>query len=138
MSSDNAIKTALVTKLAADGTLVGYLAAGTAGIYDSEAPENAVAPFVIFQYMANTPTYTLTQTAYENDVWMVKGITQGGSKALGGSISDRIYAALQDTALTVSGGSHLYTRRAAKVDYPETDRGVRYHHIGGTYRIWTT
>lgn len=134
----NAIKVSLVARLAGDSTLTGMLAAGTAGIYDAPAPESATDPYIVYQKITDTTAYTMGGRAWDDQVFLVKGVTRGASKRAGGSISERIDALLGDAALTITGGTVLQCRRVTGVEYPEADRGDTYHHIGAQYRIWTS
>jgi hypothetical protein len=134
MSVINALKTALTSRLAGDASLTS-LQGGTA-VYDTQAPQGADAPFVIFQKVSAVPSYTMGQRAFDNTVVMVKSVTRGGSKALGGSVAERIDALLDDLPLTISGATNLYLRRQQDIDYQETDKGVPIHHIGATYSVW--
>ena len=136
--SVSSVKAALNTKLRGDATLTGYLNAGTASVYQNLAAQGDDAPYVIFQKQAGTPDYTFTGKAFDNDLYMVKAVTQGHSPALAGTIADRIDAVLTDGSLTISGGTHYYLRREADIDYTETGDGVTYHHIGASYRVWSS
>lgn len=132
----NATKTALVSALAADSTLTGLLNAGTAGIYDSHAPQGATPPYVVFQRMSGVPARVFGRAAWDAQVWAVKGITTGGSRVTGGSIAARVDAVLDEQTLTISGASNMACQRIADIEYPEDDNGVQYHHIGGQYKLW--
>lgn len=134
----NALKVAIFNKLKGDATLTGLLANGTASIYQSVAPQEADPPYVVFNQQAETDAYTLSQRSWENSIYLVKAVTQGTSPAAAGTIAERIDTVLTDGALSVSGHTHMYTRRTATVDYPEVDRGVTYRHAGGLFRIYVS
>ncbi|MCK9628459.1 MAG: DUF3168 domain-containing protein [Bacteroidales bacterium] len=129
----NAIDAALYTKLAG-GTALTNLLGGTA-IYQYLAPENTDAPYVIYQRMSQIPEYVLSGVAMEDAIYMVKGVTEGPSAVIAGSVASAIDTLLQDQALTITGYAHLYLRRESSVDYTEMTEGVRYSHRGATYRI---
>lgn len=130
----NATKAAVVTALKADATLT-TLASG--GVFDAPAPQGSAPPFITIQLITGMPAYTMGQRAWDDRVWQIKGITTGTSKALGGSISDRIDSVLTDQQISVTGTTLMYLRREQDFDYPEVSDGQTYHHIGGMYRLWT-
>ena len=128
----NAIDAALYTKLAG-GTALTNLLGGTA-IYQYLAPEGVSPPYVIYQRQSQVPINVLSGVAIENAVYMVKGVTEGPSAVLAGSVAGAIDTLLQDQTLgTVTPTLHL--RRESSIDYVEADSGVRYAHRGATYRI---
>lgn len=137
-TSLNAVKVGLLAKLQADATLPSLLSGGSASIFDAPAPEGQDAPYVVFQKMTGVPARTFGTRAWDDTVFMVKGITQGPSKATGGSIAERIDAALDLQTLTISGATNLYLGRDQDIEYVEVDRGIQYFHCGATYRIWTS
>lgn len=132
----NATDTALYTALTGASALTTLLA-GTAHVYKDLAPEGTDPPYVVFQTQSpSTPRHTFGGVAYENALITVRGVTQGPSAALAGSIAVQIDAALHDQALTISGHTHMYCRRVQDVDYPELAAGgQRYVHRGAIYRI---
>lgn len=131
----NACKAAIYSKLTGDSTLTNLLASSTS-VYEAVAPQEADAPYVIYFKSAGTPNYTFTDS-YEDQVYTIKGVTQGPSAKIAGQIAERIDAVLTDGALTLSGRSQMYLRRIGDVELVETDSGVRFNHSGGTYRLIT-
>ena len=130
----NAIDAALYTKLAG-GTALTNLLGGTA-VYQYLAPEGVSPPYVIYQRQSQVPINVLSGVAIENAVYMVKGVTEGPSAVLAGSVAGAIDTLLQDQTLgTVTGYTHIHLRRESSIDYVENDSGVRYAHRGATYRI---
>ncbi len=129
----NAIDAALYTKLAG-GTALTTLLGGTA-VYQYLAPEKTDPPYVIYQRMSQVPINVLAGAAIESAAYMVKGVTEGPSAVLAGSVAGAIDTLLQDQTLTISGYTHLHLRRESSIDYVETDNGVRYSHRGAIYRI---
>lgn len=134
----NLIKTALYQRLAADSTLTGLLADGTAGIHDTQAQQNAGLPLVVFTKPAGNAMYTMGQRSYDDQLWQIKAVTDGPSSQLGGSIVARIDALLDDQPLTLSGGlTCLSLRRTYDVpEYTETADGLRRTHQGAVYRLY--
>lgn len=130
----NAVCAALFAKLTADSTLVAMLA-GTAAVYQGQAPQGAQLPYVVFNQQAETDSYTLADRAFEDYVFLVKGVTKATSPVGAGAISGRIDEVLTDAALSVSGQDQMYLRREQQIKYPEVDQGDRYWHSGGLFRI---
>lgn len=133
----SALATALYGKLAADTTLTAMLSGGTASpaIFRDPAPQGATAPFVVFSFASEVDDYTLGGRAFEDAIYTVKAIDKAPSAARAGTIAARIDAVLTDGTLSVSGHTHLYTRRQSSIEYPEIDQGDRYWHSGGQFRI---
>jgi hypothetical protein len=130
----NAIDAALYSQLAGGSALTNLL--GGTAIYQYLAPEGISPPYVIYQRQSQVPAYVLSGVAMEDAVYMVKGVTEGPSAVLAGSVAGAIDTLLQDQTLgTVTGYTHIHLRRESSIDYVETDNGVRYSHRGATYRI---
>lgn len=134
------VRRAVYGKLAGDTTLNNLLGAPAAGyskaIYHDDAPANAAFPFVILAKQAGTPTEALQDpSAFETDIWLVKGVDQSDSADRAESIAARLNTLLNDTTLSISGGTLLYLRRQSDVEYPEMTDGVRYKHCGALYRL---
>ena len=137
MTHVNATAVGLFNTLTGATALTGLLTLGTAGVFQDLAPEGAVPPYVVFNAQSpSVPQYTYTAVAFENTIYQVKGVTQGPSKAAGGTIAHQIDAALNDAAVTVTGYTLLKCRRLQDVDFTEVVSGVRFSHIGGLFRVW--
>jgi hypothetical protein len=130
----NALGTAVFQKLTADSTL-GAMLAGTAAVYQGQAPQGAGLPYVVFNQQAETDNYTLATRAFEEYVILVKGVTKATSPGVAGAISSRIDEVLTDGSLTVAGQAQMYLRREQQIKYPEIDSGETYWHSGGLFRI---
>jgi hypothetical protein len=139
-----AVRRSLYGKLAGDTTLNGLLASPPTGwsksIYYQVAPEGAGFPFVIFNKQAGTPTEAFgDSSALETNVWLVKAIDRDSTADDAEAVAERIIALLNDTSLSISGGtSLLYLRRQSDVDYSEVSNGVVYRHAGSLFRLVTT
>ena len=139
-----AVRRAIYGKLAADTTLTAMLGTPAPGyaqnIYYQRAPSKAGFPYVIFQKQASTPRYALGGRAYDNDIWLIKGVVRSDPKTAGtadvvDNIASRLDALLTDSTLSISGKTLLYLRRDSDVDYPEDADGVVYLHSGSTFRL---
>jgi hypothetical protein len=134
------VRRAIYGKLAGDTTLTNLLGTPATGfsksIYHAEAPAGAGFPFIILNKQSGIPTDTFgTPSAFEDDIWLVKGIDRSTTADTAEAIAARVKALLNDATLTISGATHLYLRRQSDVEYLETAEGVRYAHSGSLYRL---
>lgn len=135
------IRRAIYGKLAGDTTLTNLLHSPPAGfsqsIYHQIAPEGALFPFVIFAKQSGTPRYALGAKAFDDELWLVKGVDRSTDEDPIDSISSRLDALLTDGALSISGKTQLYLRRDSDVDYSEvpSGSGERVIHSGSLYRL---
>jgi hypothetical protein len=134
-----AVRRALYGKLAGDSTLNALLATPPTGrtksIYYQQAPSTANYPYVIFQKQAGTPRYSFKANAFDDEVWMVKGVDRNDDADPVDSISSRLDALLTDGTITISGKTELYLRRESDLDYEETVGDQRFLHAGSLYRL---
>jgi hypothetical protein len=135
-----AVRRALYGKLAGDSTLNNLLGTPATGfsksIYHAEAAAGAGFPFIILNKQSGIPTETFADpSAFEDDIWLVKGIDRSTTADTAEAIAARVKALLNDATLTISGATHLYLRRQSDVEYLETSEGVRYAHSGSLYRL---
>jgi hypothetical protein len=135
------IRKALYGKLAGDTTLVALLGAPPApynkSIYYELAPGNARFPYVIFQKQSGVPTYAMVNgsSAYEEDLWLFKGVDHKTTADDAEAVAQRIDVLLQDATLSISGATLMYLRRESGISYMEVDSGERYEHAGASYRL---
>ncbi len=135
-----AVRRAIYGKMAGDTTLNNLLGAPPSGvaksIYHDIAPPQATYPFVLLSKQAGTPTYAMaTDPAFETDVWLIKAVDRGHVADGAEAAAARLITLLNDGVLTISGAVQLYLRRQSDVEYPETEDGVQFHHVGGLYRL---
>lgn len=134
----NRIKVGIVSKLRGDSTLMGYLPAGTASVYNGIGGQDAAMPKITVHKQAGTPQYTLAGKAWDAEIYTIKAITKGPSMASAGTIAERIESTLVDQAISVSGGSAIYLRKYSDIEYQESvDGGVTFSHVGGLYQLWS-
>lgn len=140
----SAVREALWNRLSTSSTLTSLLgppANGySQGIYHEHAPDNASFPFVVFSRSSGQPVQTFAEpSAYEEDVWLVKGIDRSPSANTVESIAAAIQSRLNDATITISGGgSLLFLRRQSDVEYVELSEGSMYRHCGALYRLVAT
>lgn len=134
-----ATRRAIYGKLAGDTTLTAMLGPASVGqnIYYQQAPAGAAFPYVIFSKQSGTPTYSFQtgQSAYDSEVWLVKGVDQGSSADTVDAIASRVDTLLTDGALSISGRTQMYLRRESDVDYSEEDKGQLFRHAGALFRL---
>lgn len=136
-----AIRRALYGRLAGDTTLNGMLSIPASGyakaIYYQVAPEGAQFPLIVFDKQSGIPTEAFQDpSAYETDVWLVKGIDRSSSADTAEAIQDRLRTLLNDASLSIAGGvTLLYLRRQSDVEYLEVSDGVSYRHAGSLFRL---
>ena len=141
-----AIRRALYGKMAGDSTLTNLLASPPTGlsksIFHQQAPDAANAPFVIFNKQAGTPAYSYRNRAYDNELWLIKGVASSATAGTvsvddaADAISSRLNALLTDGTISISAATQLYLRRESDVEYSEQPEGQpRYVHAGALYRL---
>lgn len=132
----NAVEVALYTKLTGTAGITALLPSSTA-VYNQEAPQGTVQPYVIFQQMSDTDL-NRTQHRSKDLLYLAKGVSRTGFKQAG-DIDAAIDAALHNTTLTVPGWTNYTTRRESSVRYLEpVAGGGSIYHAGGIYRLRIT
>lgn len=134
------VRRSLYGRLAGDTTLSNLLGTAAPGytksIYDGEAPAGANYPLIILNLQSDVPTEAMQDpNALENHVWLIKGVDRSTSADTAEAIAARIKTLLNDAALSISGGTHLYLRKQAGVQYSEVTDGVSFKHRGALYRL---
>jgi hypothetical protein len=134
------VRRAVYGRLAGDTTLNNLLGTPAAGyskaIYHQEAPDGAQFPFVVFNQQSGVPTEAFDDpSAFETDVWLVKGVDRNTSADTAEAIQARLTVLLNDATLSISGSVLLYLRRMSDVQYPEIEDGVKYQHAGANFRL---
>jgi hypothetical protein len=103
------------------------------------APQGSRFAYVIFNKQAGTPSYTLGNRAYDDDVWLIKAVGQDADVVASADpvddIAARLDALLTDGVISISGRTELYLRRMSDLDYAEVVDGVAYRHAGSLYRL---
>jgi hypothetical protein len=137
-----ATRRAIYGRLAGDTTLTNLLGTPASGytknIYHQYAPPSAAFPLVIFQKISGVAVEAFHDpSAFDTDVWSVKGVDRNTSADLAESVADRLVTLLNDAPLSISGKTLMYLRRQSDVEYAEVDEGVTYHHVGSLFRLTT-
>ncbi len=130
----SALDDALYAKLSGDATLMALV---PGGVHNLVARKPGY-PFLVFQKVSCTPSYTLTQIIRETYVYQIRCIGKGAtSKATLESALLRVQALLNRQPLTVTGYTHWITEREGDIaDVAELDEdGEVLIQVGATYRI---
>lgn len=132
----NVIAKALRDRLLETPAIVAKLAAAD-GVYEDQAPQDAGTPFITVAHASSGPQDSLGDgIAWEETIYNVKAIVEGGSAKVAGELQQLIDEALTGTALTISGRQQILLRRVSGINYPENDNGRTWHHRGASYQIW--
>jgi len=106
-------------------------------VYAYMAPPDAVFPYIVFNFVSGVPLAVVNAIKiWEEMIYQVKAIGKTSSPASLEAIATKIEELLHRKQGTVTNGEVLTSQHEAAVSYPELgDNGVRYHHLGGLYRI---
>jgi hypothetical protein len=116
------------------GTALTSLLAGTASVYDTQAPDGASLPYVVFSHAGGGPD-NINPSNLENDVWWIRAYTTGTMEAAY-AIREQVDALVHKQALSPSGWTVLDCRRETSVTTVENPpSGQRISVAGGLYRI---
>jgi hypothetical protein len=128
----NALNSALYSRLQTTSAITSQLS-GTTAIYNQQAPEGAVLPYVVF----STPSEldeNMTQNRTKNNVVYIRAYS-GSSAAQAGSIDAAIDTALHLIPLTVTGWSNFWMVREQGIELVETQpSGKIIYSSGANYR----
>ena len=111
-------------------------------IYEGLAPEGSQPPYLLYSLNAASDLNAVGRASRvdSRQLWLVKGITTGNSAASAAAIASAADDALEDATdtITLDGRSYRVTviGRTAAIRLPPSGEGIRYHHIGGLYRIF--
>lgn len=133
MADSAAIDAALVAVLAGDSTLMALVD----GVYMDIAPAGKTR-FVIVSLVIHEDDNDFDGRGMEVATYLVKAVEQNVSGANCNTAAARIDALLQDVPLTITGYTHLMTRRQERIRYTEVDdlnADIRWQHRGGRYEI---
>lgn len=134
MPDSSEIDAALSAKLLADPTLMGIC---SDGVYFDEASQG-LTKFVIISLVLALDTPMFGARAFEDATYLVKAVTLNNSGADVKTAAARIDALLDNQPLSVSGYSHMVTRRVERIRLTEVDdmdNSIRWQHRGGRYEI---
>jgi len=105
-------------------------------IYDTQAPENARLPYVIFQHQGGGPRL-INPSPIEDNLWLVKAYSNQ-SAAQAAEIFDAFDTLLDKQKLDIAGLKNYWVAREQNVKLHETAPNKQsIWMVGGIYRIET-
>lgn len=135
MIESDALKNWLYAKLNGNATV----AAGVATrIYQSVAPEKAVYPFVVFDFLIGLDVPGIcdarVKTEFQVQVKLLHNKTPGATER---TLLETIDSLFQNTTNDISNGYVFTSRRLSAVDYkePKPNSAEIFYHIGGVYFV---
>lgn len=129
----NALSTALYSKLSA-GTALTALLAGTASIYDTQAPNGASLPFIVFNVQGGGDRNSEDHRV-KDLVIQVRAYTST-SMANADAIDNQIDALLHNGSISVSGWTQLWLRRETDLKFSEVQPNTNtVWSSGALYRV---
>lgn len=137
MADSSNVDAAIVAALKADTALAALM---TDGVFVDVGPGGAER-LVIVSLLAHEDVYVFEGGAWEQCTYLVKAVARATSGVDLKAAAARIQAVLQDVPLTITGYSHMLTRRAERIRYTEVaddDRDMRWQHRGGQYEVWVS
>jgi hypothetical protein len=126
----NALNTAIYGTLSG-GTALTALLSGTTAIYNTQASDEAVLPYVVFSH-AGGGQEALTPSNMQNIVYFIRAYTDT-SAALAGSIDAQIDTLLHKMTLSVTGWTNIYTAREDQFSNTETPPDGNTIFMAGAY-----
>lgn len=117
------------------GTALTALLAGTASVYDMQAPDNATLPYVVFSLQAGGPD-NLDNNDLEQNVWNIRGYSATSPKAAT-LIFEQVDLLLDRVNISITGFNTLWCAREENYKLVEETPNGRIYSAGGMYRIRT-
>lgn len=134
MPDSSDIDQAVIAKLGADATLLGYM---TNGVYWDEAPPSSTK-FVIVSLVDEADAQKQGSRSHEDALYMVKAVALSTANANMKAAAARIDALLDGQTLTAAGYSHMVMQRESRIritEVDDVDPSIRWFHRGGNYRV---
>lgn len=111
------------------------LGSGSASLVNAIAPSTADYPLCVFQRQSDTSILRFGGNAFDNQLWLVKGVVRDTSASAAEDIDKAVRDLLDFGTLTISGASLMHIARQSGVTYVETEGDQIFHHIGSIYRL---
>ncbi len=111
--------------------------AGITGVYEGLAPNEAVYPFIVFQYMSGSDVFGIGPDAriMVDTEYLVRVVSEADSFADLVSIVDAMDDALDGATGSTTEGVVLSVARREQYREVEQYENQRIRHLGGRYRI---
>lgn len=125
---------ALYTTLSG-GTALTALLAGTSSIYDTQAPDNATLPYVVFSHQGGGPE-NIDANALEQNIWYVRAYGTASMKTTT-EIFEQADALLNRVNISITGFNTLWCARESNIKLVENTPSGKVWSAGALYRIRT-
>lgn len=144
MAEPDEIDEAVIAKLKASSdlmTLFAYTDAqgNVSGVVYFDVAPPGIPKFVLVSLVIgqDEDVFGETDAADQDNLYLVKAVAQASDEAVVKEGARLIHSALQKQALTISGYSHMVTKRVERVRYTEVDddTDIRWQHRGGRYQV---
>jgi hypothetical protein len=133
MSTWNALSTALYSTLTG-GTALTALLSGTAAVYNTQAPDGAATPYVVFSLQGGGPL-NITPSDVREEVVFIRAYSKT-SMANASNIDAQINSLIHKQTLTVSGYTNYFTVREQDFAISEPqENGIKMYMAGANYRL---
>lgn len=132
MSITNAVNTAVYGTITATSSITSLLS-GTAAVYDTQAPDGAVLPYIVFSIQTETPDNDHGSDTRQV-ILSVRGFS--GTPSTAGSIDGRLSSLFHRNQFTVAGYVNFWTVRETYVPTVEIEpNGKKIYGRGALYRV---
>lgn len=143
MSDSSAVDAAVLAKLNNDATLIALL---TDLCHMDIAPDGRKKFGIVSQVIhEDEPMFDAPdgspRTAYEKFTYLIKAVVLATDQSTAKAAAARINALLNGVVLTITGYSHMSTKRIERVRYTEVDAAnsaIRWQHLGGRYEVFVS
>ena len=129
----NATGSALYTRL--QGTALTALLPGTASIYDTQAPDNATLPYVVYNHQAGGPE-NVDANNLEANLWYVRAYSTTSNKTAQ-QIFEQVDTLLNRVNISITGYNTLWCAREENINLLENTPSGKIWSCGAVYRIRT-
>ena len=136
MAVTDAVDQALMAALLNDATLTALAPGRVHRSFEPEAAAPGRCVIVTLQHEAATEKHGAT--AFYQTQYAVKVVDQAPTKTAAQAAADRIDAILLGAPLTISGQTHMLTRRVERFEEVERVGSAIWQHVGADYEVWST
>lgn len=137
MPDSSDIDNALVSRLGADATLLGFV---PNGVYWEEGPPGSTR-FVVVSLVDEEDVPRFGGRAFENALYMVKAVvlsSVANASTVIKNAAARIDVVLEGQTLAPAGYAHMAMHRENRIritEVDDVDPTIRWFHRGGQYRV---
>jgi hypothetical protein len=119
----------------ATGTALTALLPGISSIYDTQAPDNATLPYVVFSHQGGGPE-NVDANALEQNLWYIRvyGATSAKNTA---EIFEKADNLLNRVNISITGFNTLWCARETNIKLVENTPNGKIWNAGAIYRIRT-